>query len=74
MHATNYHLVGADLRNVDELFGKFKISEVNFDLPTIFLAECVLVYMEPKNCFNLLRALSERFSNAAFINYEQVQI
>lgn len=53
---------------------KFKISEVNFDRPTIFLAECVLVYMEPKNCFNLLRALSDKFANAAFINYEQVNM
>lgn len=74
LHATNYHLVGADLRNIDELFAKFKISEVNFDLPTIFLAECVLVYMEPRNCFNLLRALTERFPNAALINYEQVNL
>lgn len=56
------------------MFAKFKISEVNFELPTIFLAECVLVYMEASNCFNLLRALSERFPNAAFINYEQVNL
>lgn len=74
LHAANYHLIGVDLPNLDELFAKFKTSEVNFDLPTIFLTECVLVYMEPSNCFNLLRALSERFSSAAFINYEQVNM
>lgn len=74
LHAANYHLIGVDLRNLEELFAKFQTSEVNFDLPTVFLAECVLVYMEPPNCFNLLRALGERFKNAAFINYEQVNL
>lgn len=74
LHATNYHLIGVDLRNIDELVAKLKTSEVNFSLPTIFLAECVLVYMEPKNCFNLLRALAEQFPAAAFINYEQVNM
>lgn len=74
LHASNYHLIGTDLRNIDELFAKFQTAEVNFNLPTIFLAECVLVYMEPNNCFNLLRSLSEKFTNAAFINYEQVNM
>lgn len=74
LHASNYHLIGVDLRNLDELFAKLQTSEVDFALPTIFLAECVLVYMEPRNCFNLLRALSERFVDAAFVNYEQVNL
>lgn len=39
LHATNYHIVGLDLRSVDEVSNKLKQSDVDFNLPTIFLGE-----------------------------------
>lgn len=74
MHASNYHLLGVDLRNIDEVFAKLQAAEVSLSVPTIFIAECVLVYIEPKNCDSLLRALASRFATSAFINYEQVNM
>ena len=37
LHAPNYHIVGVDLRSVDEVANKLKQSDVDFQLPTIFL-------------------------------------
>lgn len=39
LHATNYHIVGLDLRSVDEVSNKLKQSDVDFNLPTIFLGK-----------------------------------
>lgn len=74
LHAANYHVMGVDLRHVDEVEAKLKQAEVDFSLPTIFLAECVLVYIEPNHCENLLKWLAGHFPSAVFINYEQVNM
>ena len=66
--------MGVDLRNLEEVENKLKQAEVDFSLPTIFLAECVLVYIEPDNCQHLLKWFGEHFTSAAFINYEQVSV
>lgn len=44
LHATNYHIVGVDLRSVDEVANKMKQSDVDFNLPTIFLGELHLLF------------------------------
>lgn len=74
LHAANYHVMGVDLRHVDEVENKLKQAEVDFSLPTIILAECVLVYIEPTHCLNLLKWLSGNFPSAVFVNYEQVNM
>lgn len=73
LHAPNYHIMGVDLRNVDEVANKLKQAEVDFTVPTIFLAECVLVYIEAQNCTNLLKWFSSQFQTAVFVIYEQVR-
>lgn len=72
LHAPNYHVMGVDLRSVDEVANKLKQADVDFTIPTIFLAECVLVYVEAQNCTNLLKWFSSHFQSAVFVNYEQV--
>lgn len=74
MHAGNYHLVGVDLRNLVEMEQKLSQSEVNLDLPTLFIAECVLVYIESGATSRLLSWISSKFQNSMFINYEQVNM
>lgn len=41
-------------------------------LPTVFLSECVLVYMTPSQSSNLVRWAAETLHTAMFISYEQV--
>lgn len=42
-------------------------------LPTLLIAECVLVYMTPEQSTNLLKWAAKSFETAMFINYEQVK-
>ena len=72
LHGLDYHIIGADLRKLDEL--KAKLAECSFDpkLPTLVMAECVLVYMDPDKSEALLQWLTSTFDNLFFINYEQV--
>lgn len=51
-----------------------KQAEINFNIPTIFVAECVLVYIESQNTSNLLKWFSSNFTSAVFVNYEQVNM
>lgn len=41
-------------------------------LPTVFLSECVLVYMTPSQSSNLVRWAAETLHTVMFISYEQV--
>lgn len=72
LHAGNYHIVGVDLRNLHEVEMKLNESEVKFDVPTLFLAECVLVYIDAPQVEQLLSWMSKKFDSALFVNYEQV--
>lgn len=66
--------MGVDLRNIEEVDNKLRQAEIDFTIPTIFLAECVLVYIETQNCAQLLKWLSTKFESAVFVNYEQVNM
>lgn len=50
-----YHLVSGDLRDTAALEDRLRAARVDFSAPTVFLAECVLVYMEARESDALLR-------------------
>ncbi|XP_064615215.1 leucine carboxyl methyltransferase 1-like [Liolophura sinensis] len=74
LHSANYHLVGANLRTLGEVEAKLTECGIDYTLPTIFIAECVLVYLEIEQSKALLKWLAEKFQTAFFINYEQVNL
>ena len=69
----NYFLISADLRNFDSV-SRVLISEKFLDtsLPTLFLSECVLVYMEPVYSDKIVRWAADTFEEAVFVTYEQI--
>ena len=82
LHASDYHLITADLRSAaasehaaqtlkDKLM---KDCNLDPDVVTIFLSECVLVYMEVTQSAALLQLLSSCFDRCFHINYEQVNL
>lgn len=71
LHAGNYHLIGADLRQENELHQKLATCQLDHDIPTIFIAECVLVYMSANSSSSLLKSIVTQFRKPAFVNYEQ---
>jgi len=70
-----YHLLACDLRQPVELMEKL-ISKAGLspDLPTLFVCECVLVYMSADLSSALLSTLAQGFQHCCFLNYEQVNI
>ncbi|RWS10780.1 leucine carboxyl methyltransferase 1-like protein [Dinothrombium tinctorium] len=75
LHSNEYHLVAADLRSTKEMRKKlFTECQLDKSLPTLFLAECVLIYMTVDESNSLLSWISSSFDECIFINYEQVNI
>ena len=77
LHTANYDLIVGDLRNVAELDAKFKSIQLDFTLPTLVIAECVLVYMSVTHSHALVEYLREALSGAdalCMISYEQVNL
>ncbi|XP_075756024.1 leucine carboxyl methyltransferase 1 isoform X2 [Pelodiscus sinensis] len=64
----------ADLRDTAELEKKLKTFNMDTQLPTLLIAECVLVYMTPPQSASLLKWAANTFQAAMFINYEQVNM
>uniref|UniRef100_A0A8V0YZ72 Leucine carboxyl methyltransferase 1 n=1 Tax=Gallus gallus TaxID=9031 RepID=A0A8V0YZ72_CHICK len=71
LDSSRYSIVGADLRFSSDLEEKLKKHKLDVHLPTVLVAECVLVYMTPQQSANLLKWAANTFPVAMFINYEQ---
>ncbi|NWT62521.1 LCMT1 methyltransferase, partial [Erythrocercus mccallii] len=72
LDSSRYSIVGADLRFSADLEEKLKKHSLDIHLPTLLVAECVLVYMTPQQSADLLRWAASTFPVAMVINYEQV--
>uniref|UniRef100_A0A8C7F7L5 Leucine carboxyl methyltransferase 1 n=4 Tax=Salmoninae TaxID=504568 RepID=A0A8C7F7L5_ONCKI len=71
LDSDRYCIIGADLRDIPGLDDKLKKFHLNPELPTLFLSECVLVYMTPDQSSKLVNWASVTFHTAMFVNYEQ---
>ena len=74
MHFENYHITGCDMRNLEEFQQKLSKSGFDKSIPTVFLAECVLVYMTPESSSALVKWIADNVDATFFINYEQVRV
>ncbi|OWF54825.1 leucine carboxyl methyltransferase 1-like [Mizuhopecten yessoensis] len=74
IHATDYHLVSANLRSLEEVKGKLTESGIDTALPTLFVTECVLVYVDTESTNKVLKWIADSFPVALFLNYEQVNM
>ncbi|CAN7996726.1 unnamed protein product [Ixodes hexagonus] len=75
LHAGQYHLVGCDLRELDVFEAKVvHESGLDVSLPTMFIAECVLVYMSCDESSALLSWITRNFSHAVLVTYDPVNM
>ncbi|KAK4474126.1 hypothetical protein MN116_003430 [Schistosoma mekongi] len=77
--AGRFHLLSFDLRRPVHELVDILCSPVNGPgcskiYPTLFLAECVLVYMPAETSYQLIEGLSANFPSASFLHYEQVNM
>ncbi|KAF2076584.1 hypothetical protein CYY_002135 [Polysphondylium violaceum] len=70
----DYRLGSIDLTNMDT-FSIFDADHLNvdFSVPTLFLSECVLVYIPPQCGNNVIQWASTHFKESCFITYEQIK-
>ncbi|XP_075437664.1 leucine carboxyl methyltransferase 1 [Ascaphus truei] len=74
LDSTRYSIIGADLRNLQDMEEKLLKFGMDAQLPTLLVAECVLVYMTSEQSSSLLKWAADKFPTAMFINYEQVNM
>lgn len=69
-----YELVSCDLRKLAD-FQNVLLNQCGLDpsLPTLFLSECVLIYMTVAQSSALLQWVTQTFSTSYFVLYEQVE-
>lgn len=76
-----YSLVGADLRNLAQVTLALRAAGCDFSLPTLFISECVLVYLQPHESRAVIEWAAQLFGGAngggggggaVFITYEQI--
>jgi len=68
-----YALVAGDLAQPLELGTKLEAIGLRTDTPTFFMAECVLIYMEPEHSNDLIQWIASTYEKAVFFNYEQIR-
>ncbi|RKP06383.1 S-adenosyl-L-methionine-dependent methyltransferase [Thamnocephalis sphaerospora] len=74
LYADDYCLLAGDLRHFEqELVPRLEQHGFDREQPTLFLAECVLVYMLPQDADRVLRWTSTHCPTAGFIIYEPCQ-
>ncbi|CAD8080398.1 unnamed protein product [Paramecium primaurelia] len=64
----NYLLFGEDLCNTEQLYQQLK--SIDFTIPTLVYAECVLTYINSESTNRLLDGLTKWFPHLTFLNYE----
>ncbi|XP_058709202.1 tRNA wybutosine-synthesizing protein 4 isoform X5 [Poecile atricapillus] len=70
--AVDYKLLGVDLSELSELERTLEEAGLNKEIPTLFIAEVVLTYMENTRSDALIQWAAEHFPQACFLVYEQV--
>eukprot|EP01126_Amoeba_proteus_P038802 TRINITY_DN4060_c0_g1_i1.p1 TRINITY_DN4060_c0_g1~~TRINITY_DN4060_c0_g1_i1.p1 ORF type:complete len:301 (+),score=43.47 TRINITY_DN4060_c0_g1_i1:113-1015(+) len=67
-----YHLIGGDLKNLPNIETLLVQHQIVPTRPTLFLSECVLIYVNTHDSSQLIQWTTSFFSDAMFIIYEQI--
>ncbi|XP_022109569.1 leucine carboxyl methyltransferase 1-like isoform X2 [Acanthaster planci] len=74
LHSRHYHIMWADLRDLRQVEEKLSQVGVDKNKPTLFLSECVLVYMPVDKSNSLVKWVASNFGTTFFLNYEPVNM
>uniref|UniRef100_A0A224YTW7 tRNA wybutosine-synthesizing protein 4 n=1 Tax=Rhipicephalus zambeziensis TaxID=60191 RepID=A0A224YTW7_9ACAR len=70
---SQYRLLGQDIRDVERLESGLRAAGLDFRVPTLVIAECVLSYLDTKHSDGLVEWTSGAFQDVALAVYEQVE-
>ena len=68
-----YALMACDLRETDELTRTLEANGFDRTLPTLFLSECVLIYMSAEEGDAIIRWAAQTVPGSLFCTYEQIR-
>ena len=68
-----FRLITADLRDVAAVQAALRAAGIDTSLPTLFLSECVLVYLEPEESCAIIAWAAATFPRSTFVTYEQIR-
>ncbi|KAF9578598.1 hypothetical protein BGW38_005520 [Lunasporangiospora selenospora] len=72
-YSKDYSLLSGDLREfVDSIVPKLKAQGFDTSLPTLFLSECVLIYIQPRDSDDIVDWVGTNMDAALFVVYEQI--
>ncbi len=76
LHGLKYHTVAANFTDLNLMERKLQeCSGFRFDVPTLFIAECVFVYIDPIKVSHFLKWITTNFhASVGLINHEQLNI
>ncbi len=75
LHGCDYHVVAADFTRRQLLEKKLDECGIDYSFPTVFVAECVLVYVSPAKTEDFLTWCCDKFSGPlVFLDHEQVNM
>ncbi|KAI8646395.1 leucine carboxyl methyltransferase 2-like protein [Parasitella parasitica] len=69
----DYSLLGGDLRNWSGIANRLLDAGLDLELPTLFLSECVFIYISPEDSNVILKWITDQMKNAMFVLYEQIK-
>ncbi|KAL3669918.1 hypothetical protein V7S43_005292 [Phytophthora oleae] len=72
LNVPGYHLLPCDLRDLGATKAKMEEAGIERYVPTLFVSECVLIYMEAKFSKQLVSWASSYFDDVSFALYEQI--
>uniref|UniRef100_A0A7S4HC81 Leucine carboxyl methyltransferase 1 n=1 Tax=Guillardia theta TaxID=55529 RepID=A0A7S4HC81_GUITH len=72
LRTREYTLLSCDMRNCQELEAALGSAGVDFSAPTLFISECVLIYMKPAEGTRIIEWAANLFPCSIFFTYEQV--
>ncbi|ORZ03045.1 leucine carboxyl methyltransferase 1 [Syncephalastrum racemosum] len=74
LQSDQYCLLGNDLRSWKEsVVPQLLANGFDTSAPTLFLSECVLIYLEPTHSDAIMAWMTETLSDCAFVLYEQIR-
>jgi len=69
-----YHLISCDITDVKTLDEKLCSAGIKKDIPTLFIAECVFVYIPFENVRKVLEYMAKEFRTVMLVDYDPINL
>ena len=69
-----YHLLSCDMTDTATLDGELIGAGIQKDIPTLFVAECVLVYIPLESTRKILEYITKEFGTVMLVDYDPINL